>query len=52
MAGGPKDTNIYAMVEDAINKGASGAAIGRNIFQSGDPEHTVEEISKLVHGNR
>jgi class I fructose-bisphosphate aldolase/fructose-bisphosphate aldolase/2-amino-3,7-dideoxy-D-threo-hept-6-ulosonate synthase len=49
MAGGPKDTNIYTMIENAINKGASGVAIGRNIFQSENPSKTVSEIVKFVH---
>lgn len=49
MAGGPKDTNVYVNIKNAISKGASGVAIGRNIFQSENPEETVREIIELVH---
>lgn len=51
MAGGPKDADIYTTIERAMNKGASGVAIGRNIFQSENPEQTVSKIVKLVHGS-
>lgn len=49
MAGGPKDTNVFTNIKNAISKGASGVAVGRNIFQSADPEKTVREIAGLVH---
>lgn len=52
MAGGAKDKSIYTIIENAMDKGASGVAIGRNIFQSEDPKLTVGEIVKLVHGNK
>jgi len=50
MAGGPKGSDIFEDVRNAINEGASGVAIGRNIFQSDSPQNTVSEIGKLVHG--
>lgn len=51
MAGGPKGTDIYTNITNAMKKGASGVAIGRNIFQSEDPRQTVNDIAKLVHGS-
>mgnify|MGYP002411771311 CR=1 FL=1 len=50
MAGGPKDCSIYDNVKRAITEGASGVAIGRNIFQSEDPTKTVSELVNIVHG--
>jgi len=50
MAGGPKDCGIYDSVTKAMRDGASGVAIGRNIFQSDDPAKTVADIVKIVHG--
>jgi len=49
MAGGPKDVNVLDCVKNAIKKGASGVAIGRNIFQSEEPKKTIQESVKIVH---
>jgi fructose-bisphosphate aldolase/2-amino-3,7-dideoxy-D-threo-hept-6-ulosonate synthase len=54
IAGGPKmknDREFLKMVEDAINAGAKGVAIGRNIFQSENPEKVTRAISMIVHEN-
>jgi len=54
IAGGPKMTSdkaILQMVRDAIDAGASGTSIGRNIFQHKNPEQIVQAISKIVHEN-
>ena len=37
------------MVEGAIEAGASGVSIGRNIFQHDDPTKMTQAISKIVH---
>ncbi len=54
IAGGEKmnsDEDILKMVEGAMQAGAKGAAIGRNIFQHIDPTHMVAAISRVVHEN-
>jgi fructose-bisphosphate aldolase/2-amino-3,7-dideoxy-D-threo-hept-6-ulosonate synthase len=52
IAGGPKmDTehDLLQMVYDAISVGASGVAIGRNIFQAQDPTLLVKKLCSIVH---
>lgn len=52
IAGGPKadtDEEVLQMVEGAIEAGASGVSIGRNIFQHDDPTKMTQAISKIVH---
>ncbi len=52
IAGGPKmDTEhqVLEMVRDAIDVGASGLSIGRNIFQAENPTLFVRRLSKIVH---
>jgi fructose-bisphosphate aldolase/2-amino-3,7-dideoxy-D-threo-hept-6-ulosonate synthase len=54
IAGGPKmgsDEEILKMVRGAMDGGASGVAIGRNIFQHDDPEKITRAISLIVHEN-
>jgi class I fructose-bisphosphate aldolase len=54
IAGGPKmdsDEDILKMVHGAIQAGASGVSIGRNIFQHRNPELMVKAMSKIVHEN-
>lgn len=53
IAGGPKienDTDLLKMVKDAMDCGAAGVSIGRNIFQSDDVAGIVRQICKIVHG--
>ena len=50
MAGGPKSADIFTNIEKALQAGAAGVAIGRNIFQAPDPEGYTKKIVELVHG--
>lgn len=50
MAGGPKNTDIFNNIRNAMADGASGVAIGRNIFQADDPFEYTQKIISLVHG--
>lgn len=52
VAGGPKldsEEKFLKMVEDAIECGAKGVAIGRNIFQAKDITEMTRKICKIVH---
>ena len=53
IAGGPRvesEMDLLSMVEGAINAGARGVAMGRNIFQSEDPTLITRRICAVVHG--
>jgi putative autoinducer-2 (AI-2) aldolase len=39
------------MARDAINQGASGVDMGRNIFQSDAPIAMIAAVRKVVHDN-
>lgn len=52
VAGGPKvssEIDLLRMVRDAIDAGASGVAIGRNIFQHENPSIITRRICAVVH---
>ena len=52
VAGGPSlgsDVELFAFVHDALAGGAAGVAMGRNIFQSADPEYLAGRVARLVH---
>ncbi|MBK5190330.1 MAG: class I fructose-bisphosphate aldolase family protein [Methanosarcinales archaeon] len=52
IAGGPKmgtEHELFEMIYDAIQVGAGGVSIGRNIFQAKNPTLLVRKISKIVH---
>lgn len=52
IAGGPKidsDSKLFAMIEDAIECGAAGVAIGRNIFQAANITEMTKKICEIVH---
>jgi len=52
IAGGPKmdsDRAILEMVKGAIDAGASGTSIGRNVFQHDNPTRIVKALFMLVH---
>jgi fructose-bisphosphate aldolase/2-amino-3,7-dideoxy-D-threo-hept-6-ulosonate synthase len=54
VAGGPKmgsEEDILKMVEMAMDAGARGVAIGRNIFQADDPTKMTRAIAMIVHEN-
>ena len=51
-AGGPKmqsDKEILEMVKGAIEAGAAGTSIGRNVFQHENPELFVKVVCSMVH---
>jgi 2-amino-4,5-dihydroxy-6-oxo-7-(phosphonooxy)heptanoate synthase len=52
VAGGPRGAapDLLASVAEALRGGAAGVAIGRNIFQAGDPGGVARQIADLVHG--
>ncbi len=52
IAGGPKiesEGDLFRMVEDAIDVGAAGVSIGRNVFQAKNRVELVSRICGLVH---
>ncbi len=54
VAGGPKmksEEEILKMVEMAMDAGARGVAIGRNIFQAKNPTKMTKAIAMIVHEN-
>ena len=53
IAGGPKiesDEDLYKMVKDAMECGATGISIGRNVFQAKDRVAMTKKLCKIVHG--
>ena len=53
IAGGKKlpEKDALQMARDAINQGASGVDMGRNIFQSESPVAMIGAVRKVVHDN-
>jgi 2-amino-4,5-dihydroxy-6-oxo-7-(phosphonooxy)heptanoate synthase len=52
VAGGPRmddEDSVLAFVRNALVGGASGVAMGRNIFQAANPLKVAEIVSRLVH---
>ena len=52
IAGGEKvetDRELLEMVHGAMEAGAAGLSIGRNVFQNADPAGMVKVLSKIVH---
>ena len=51
MAGGKKIPELDAleMTAKAIQGGASGVDMGRNIFQAGDPVAMIQAVREVVH---
>ena len=51
IAGGKKlpERDALQMAQDAINQGASGVDMGRNIFQSDAPVAMIGAVRKVVH---
>ena len=53
VTGGPSRADFKsfaAMVADALNAGAAGTCIGRNVFQHPNPREAMRRIVELVHG--
>jgi putative autoinducer-2 (AI-2) aldolase len=53
LAGGKKlpELDALAMAYKAIDQGASGVDMGRNIFQAGDPIAMIQAVKAVVHDN-
>ncbi|MFP4687671.1 MAG: 2-amino-3,7-dideoxy-D-threo-hept-6-ulosonate synthase [bacterium] len=55
IAGGEKmdtDSDILKMVEQAMQAGAAGVSIGRNVFQHSNPRAMLEAIAEIVHKDK
>ena len=53
MAGGKKlpELDALTMAYRAIQEGAAGVDMGRNIFQSADPSAMIQAVRHVVHDN-
>lgn len=54
IAGGPRmetDREVLEMVRGAMDAGAAGTSIGRNVFQHRDPARIVQALCRIVHEN-
>jgi putative autoinducer-2 (AI-2) aldolase len=53
IAGGKKmpEFDALRMAHDAVQKGAAGVDMGRNIFQSERPEAMIQAVRRVVHEN-
>lgn len=53
MAGGKKipELDALTMAYNAIQQGASGVDMGRNIFQSDSPKAMIQAVKSIVHNN-
>ncbi len=53
LAGGKKlpELEALAMAYQAVDQGASGVDMGRNIFQAGDPIAMIQAVRAVVHEN-
>lgn len=52
IAGGPKCKSLIEVLQttfDALQAGASGLSIGRNVFQCNDPTKITKALSSIVH---
>lgn len=51
VAGGPRidDAELLRIIDGAMEAGAIGASVGRNIFQSADPVQATANIAAIVH---
>jgi 2-amino-4,5-dihydroxy-6-oxo-7-(phosphonooxy)heptanoate synthase len=50
VAGGPPCEDLYTQVGRALDGGAAGVAIGRNIIRADDVAATTRKLGDLVHG--
>jgi putative autoinducer-2 (AI-2) aldolase len=53
IAGGKKtpEKEALQMARDAVDKGAVGVDMGRNIFQSSNPAGMIKAVRAIVHEN-
>jgi fructose-bisphosphate aldolase/2-amino-3,7-dideoxy-D-threo-hept-6-ulosonate synthase len=52
IAGGPKiesEADLFRMIEDAMDCGAAGVSIGRNIFQAKNRIELTKKVCEMVH---
>lgn len=53
IAGGPKgngsDEQFLGMIKDAVTAGATGAVIGRNVWQRQDPSQMINALCQILH---
>src|SRR5690349_14767087 len=47
----PPEVDGRIMAYKAINQGAAGVDVGRNIYQSGDPVDMIQAVGAVVHNN-
>lgn len=55
VAGGPKsgdDASLLSMIQDALNAGAAGVCVGRNVWQREDMSKMLAKVCDLVHGEK
>jgi len=55
IAGGPRmdrEEDLVRCVQDAMNAGAAGISIGRNVFQHPNPKLFLRRLRNIVHSNR
>jgi DhnA family fructose-bisphosphate aldolase class Ia len=45
------DKNVLEMVKGAMEAGAAGVSIGRNVFQHRNPSRMVHALSRIVHNS-
>jgi len=48
LAGGPKEENFLDIVERAMQEGAAGLIVGRNIFQAPNPIELIQQICEII----
>lgn len=46
-----KEHDMLAEIKKAVDSGAAGVAIGRNIFQADDPRRMTAAVAAILHGN-
>ena len=54
MAGGPKletELDVFNLVYNALQEGAIGVDMGRNIWQNDNPVAMIKAIRAIVHDN-
>ena len=55
IAGGPKaekTMDVLKMVEDVMDCGAAGVALGRNVWQSANPTKMTAALAGIIHGGK
>jgi class I fructose-bisphosphate aldolase len=43
---------LFTVVKEAVDAGATGGTIGRNIWQHKDPERMVKALISIIHENK